>query len=253
MTSFWRVVNEVIRDSDVILEVLDVRFPEETRNREVEDKIEKINQKGIHKKIVFVLNKSDLLKEKFSDIKLNFQPYIFVSAKNNLGTTKLRELLKKEAKKRKTLIVGVLGYPNTGKSSLINALKQKKSAGVGSVPGFTRGLQKIRITKNIYLLDTPGVFAYKEKSEEKHTLINVKDYRKVKSPDIVAIEILEMAKTKNPNIITELYGVKLKDDPEETLKDIAKKFNWLQKGGKPNIDQTSRKIIQDWQRGKIIF
>lgn len=253
MVSFWRVVNEVIRDSDIILEVLDARFPEETRNKEVEDKVKKINAKGIDKKIVFILNKSDLLKERFSDIKLDFSPYIFVSAKSNLGTTKLRNLLKRELKNKKQLIVGIVGYPNTGKSSLINALKQKRSAGVASTPGFTRGLQKIRITKNIYLLDTPGVFPYKEKSEEKHALINVKDYRKVKDPEAIAIEILKKASEKDPGIIEELYKIKLKEDPEETLELIAIKFNWLQKGGKPNIDQTSRRIIHDWQRGKIII
>src|SRR3989344_378475 len=157
MVSFWRVVNEVIRDSDVVLEVLDARFPEETRNKEIEEKIKKINQKGIHKKLIYVLNKSDLVKEKFCNLEFDFSPYVFVSAKNNLGTTRLRSLLKEEARKKKPLIVGILGYPNTGKSSLINALKQKRSAGVGAAPGFTRGLQKIKISRDIYLLDTPGV------------------------------------------------------------------------------------------------
>ncbi len=253
MTSFWRVVNEVIRDSDVVLEVLDARFPEETRNKEVEDKIKKITDKGINKKLIFILNKSDLLKEKFSDIKFDFSPYIFISAKNNLGTTKLRSLLKEEARKKKPLIVGVLGYPNTGKSSLINVLKQKKSAGTGSVPGFTRGLQKIRISKDIYLLDTPGVFAYQEKDETKGALTNVKDYRKVKDPEAIVLQIIQKVMEKDPKIIESLYGVKAKGDPEEILGLIAKKFNWLIKGGKPNIDQTSRRIIQDWQRGKLII
>ncbi len=252
MTSFWKVVNRVIRDSDVIIEVLDARFPEETRNTEIEDKIKKINDKGVDKKLIFVLNKSDLLKQKFSDIKLDFEPCVFVSAKENLGTTKLRKLLNKFVKKGKPLIVGIVGYPNTGKSSVINVLKQKRSAGVGSVPGFTRGLQKIRITKNIYLLDTPGVFPYKEKTEEKHTLINVRDYRKVKDPDIIAAEILKQLTEKNPAAIEELYKIKPLEDSEKTLELIARKFNWLVKGGKPNIDQTARRIIMDWQRGKLI-
>lgn len=253
MVSFWRVVNQVIRDSDIILEVIDARFPEETRNKEIEDKIKKINQKGIDKKIIYVLNKSDLIKVKFEDIKLDFHPYVFISAKNNLGTTRLRNLLKNEAKKKKPLIVGVLGYPNTGKSSLINVLKQRKSAGIGSVPGFTRGLQKIRISKEIYLLDTPGVFAYKEKDETKGALTNVRDYRKVKDPELIALQILQKALENDPKIIEGLYNIKPSSDAEETLALIAKKFNWLLKGGKPNIDQTSRKIIQDWQRGKLII
>ncbi len=248
MVSFWRVVNEVIRDSDVILEILDARFPEETRNREIEEKIAKCK----NKKLIFILNKSDLLKVKFSEIEFDREPYVFVSSKENLGTTKLRNMLR-DLVKDKPLLVGVLGYPNTGKSSLINALKQKRSAGTGSMPGFTRGMQKIRIARDIYLIDTPGVFAYKEKDEEKHTLSNVKDYRKVKEPESIAIEILKKIIENNPHLIEELYKVKPRKDPEETLEIIAKKYNWLIKGGKPNIDQVSRKIIQDWQRGKLII
>ena len=248
MVSFWRVVNEVIRDSDIILEVLDARFPEETRNREIEEKIAKCR----NKKLIFILNKSDLVRERFSEVKFDREPYIFVSAKENLGTTRLRGMLRGLVK-NKPIIVGVVGYPNTGKSSLINVLKQKRSVRTSPNPGFTRALQKIRISKDIYLLDTPGVFAYKEKSEEKDALTNVKDYRKVKDPEAVALEILRIAKEKNPKIIEDLYKLKLKSDPEELLEEIARKLNWLIKGGKPNIDQTSRRIIQDWQRGKIII
>ncbi len=252
MTSFWRVVNEVIRDADVILEVLDARFPNETRNKEIEEKIAKCK----NKELIFILNKSDLISQRFSDIKLDFGPCIFVSATNNLGTTKLRGMLRnieRYPRERKELLVGVLGYPNTGKSSLINSLKQKKSAGTGSTPGFTRGLQKIRISKNIYLLDTPGVFPFMQKDEVRDALINVKDYRKVKDPEGVALGILEKAYKKDPKIIQDLYNIKAQEDNEETLILIAKRFNWLVKGGKPNIDQTARKIIQDWQRGKLII
>ena len=268
MPSFWEVVNEVIDEADVVLEILDARFPEETRNKEIENKL--IRK---HKKIIYILNKSDLLTEKFSSFKFDFEPYIFVSAKNNLGTTRLRSILKDLAREKENtytklktmvksklkevpLLVGVLGYPNTGKSSLINVMKQKKSALTSSTPGFTRGMQKIRIGKNIYLIDTPGVFAYKEykKSDDvMYTLANIKDYRKIKDPDTVAINILNRAIKNNPRIIEELYKIKPTEDAEETLELIAKKYNWLVKGGKPNIDQVSRKIIQDWQRGRLII
>lgn len=248
MVSFWRVVNEVIRDSDVVLEVLDARFPEETRNREVEEKTRFYN-----KKVIYILNKSDLLKERIDDIETKLEPHVFVSATKNLGTTKLRLLLRNYMPKDKPLMVGVVGYPNTGKSSLINVLKHKKSAKVSSTPGQTRGIQKIRISENIYLLDTPGVFAYKEKDEEKHSLMNVKDYRKIEHPESVALSILEKAYEKDPRVIEELYKVKPVEDSEQTLEMIAKRYKWLVKGGKPNLDLTSRKIIQDWQRGKLIL
>ena len=248
MTSFWRVVNEVIRDSDVILEVLDARFPEQTRNKEIEEKIAKCR----NKKLIFVLNKSDLLNVRFSEVKFDREPYVFVSAKENLGTTKLRRLLS-ECVKDKPIIVGVLGFPNTGKSSLINTLRHKKVSLTSPNPGFTRGMQKIKISKDIYLMDTPGVFSYGERNEKENALTNVKDYRKVKDPETVALEILRKVIESDPRLLEALYKVKPKEDPEETLELIAKKFNWIIKGGKPNIDQTARKIIQDWQRGKIIL
>ena len=54
--------------------------------------------------------------------------------------------------------VGVLGYPNTGKSSIINALKGRASAPTSPVSGYTKGMQWIRASKRMYLLDPPGVF-----------------------------------------------------------------------------------------------
>jgi len=63
MPSFWDVVNHVLDEADVILEVLDARFPEETRNKEIENKVIRNN-----KKIIYVLNKSDLIREKFTDL-----------------------------------------------------------------------------------------------------------------------------------------------------------------------------------------
>src|SRR3989338_6377193 len=245
MPSFWKVVKQVIEESDVLIEVLDARFPEETRNKEIEDKI-----KNRRKPLIYILNKSDLLKEKIKDIEIKLNPHIFVSAKDNLGTTKLRKLLL-DITEARPLTVGVLGYPNTGKSSLINCLKQRRSALTSHTPGFTKGMQKIRISRHIYLIDTPGVFPYLEKDEGKHALINVKDYRKLQDPESIAIKILDNAYEKNPKIIEELYKVKPKEDSEKTLELIARKFNWLIKKGNPNLDLTSRKIIQDWQRGKL--
>lgn len=248
--SFWDVVNDVIKTSDVVLEILDSRFIEETRNKEIE---EKVTRRG--KRIIFVLNKSDLLTIPFSEVKHSFieGEFVFVSAKDNLGTTILRSKIK-EAEKR-PLIVGVLGYPNTGKSSLINALKQKKSAKTAATAGFTRGLQKIKIDKDIYLLDTPGVIPYKEKDDVKHAVINIMSPSKIKNPEIIAAGLLEIAIKRNPKIIEMLYKTKYEEgeDLEDFLGRIAINLKWLKKKGMPNIDLVSRRIIEDWQRGKIIL
>ncbi|MBI5391880.1 hypothetical protein HZB00_02660 [Candidatus Woesearchaeota archaeon] len=89
MANFWRVVNAVIDHSDLIIEVLDARFPEASRNSEVEKKV--LRQ---HKQIIYVLNKSDLIRTPFKDIQLTFSPAVWVSAQKNLGTTQLRKLIR---------------------------------------------------------------------------------------------------------------------------------------------------------------
>ncbi len=247
MPAFWNVVNKVIDDADIIIEVLDARYPEESKNTEVE---RKVSRQG--KRIIYVLNKSDLVKKPFKQFGFEFETVVWVSALKNLGTTQLRSMLRQSSKKR-PLMVGILGYPNTGKSSLINCLKQRRSAGTSPKPGFTKGLQKIKIENGIYLLDTPGVIPFGEKEETRHALIAAIDPGKIKDPDLVAMHIISMFQTKDPIVFEEFYKVKFHEEPVETLELIAKKLNYLKKGGSPDIMRAARKIIEDWQRGKILL
>ena len=120
--SFIELVLEIIKTSDIILEVLDARLIEKTRNPDMEKII-----KNSNKKIIYVLNKADLAK--VSEIKKEFdlkqiEPYVWFSCVTDLGRKRLREKIKIEVAKMKIkdrdAQVGVIGYPNTGKSSLIN-------------------------------------------------------------------------------------------------------------------------------------
>jgi ribosome biogenesis GTPase A len=157
------IVKEVIRISDIVLEVLDARFIEQTRNKELEQMI-----LGMGKKIVFLINKADLidvqaLKDsgKLEDLK----PYVLFSCKTKMGRGDLRTRIKIEAKKEKQdkrTHVGIIGYPNTGKSSIINLLTGRRAAGTAAAAGFTKGIQKVRLVKGVLLLDTPGVMPEKE-------------------------------------------------------------------------------------------
>lgn len=87
-----------------------------------------------------------------------------------LGTTKaigsenLMNILKNYArvegsggKTKQQIIVGVVGFPNVGKSSIINSIKRSKAAPTGNTPGVTKSMQEIQIDKHIVLIDSPGV------------------------------------------------------------------------------------------------
>jgi ribosome biogenesis GTPase A len=229
----------VINRSDIILLVLDARFPEQTLNTELKDKT-------LDKPIIYVLNKSDLANKKvLMKFKNKHRNSIYISAKEHKGTS---ILLKKilEVSKGEKATVGVVGYPNTGKSSIINALKGRKSAGTSPHAGFTKGKQLVKITENIFLLDTPGVLPYLEKDKSKLGMIGAVDPTKMKDPDLAAMELIKNKK----NLICKYYDVK-ESSPEKILEKIAIKLNKLMKGGKPNIDETARMVLRDWQKGKI--
>jgi ribosome biogenesis GTPase A len=242
MTQFWKIVNEVIKESDIILEVLDARFPEESRNKEIEEKIRREE-----KKILYVINKCDLVSKKTMEMwKKKLKPSIFVSSKKMLGTTMLRHKIIEIVKKEK-ITVGIVGYPNTGKSSIINALKGKRSAPVSSVSGHTKGLQKIKIDNRIKIIDTPGVISFREEDDVKHALIGTKNFSRIKDPELVAMRIIELKK----DLIEVFYNLPLSEDIENALEEIALKLNLLKKGNVPDTKRAAERIIKDWQTGKI--
>ncbi|MBS3116876.1 50S ribosome-binding GTPase [Candidatus Woesearchaeota archaeon] len=241
MAQFWEHVNKVIEEADIIIEVLDARMIEETRHAEIEEKVRRSR-----KKILYVINKCDLVpKEKMEVAKRELVPSVFISSREHLGTTLLKKKIL-EMSRGEPVVVGILGYPNVGKSSLINALAGRRKAPTSAESGFTKGLLRVRVDKKIVLLDTPGVFPRNEKDLAKYGKIGAIDYSKIKNPEYVVLELLEEAKKKIQNYF-EVY----ENDPEELLEKIAFKLNKLQKGGKPDTEATARFILKEWQIGKI--
>jgi hypothetical protein len=241
MTNYWRLVNEVIREADVLLLILDARFPKETRNAELESKIRRLD-----KKLIFVLNKSDMIgKEQARILKKNYSPCVFVAAARKLGGTVLMNKIL-EVSQGGSPLVGVLGYPNVGKSSVINLLKGRASAPVSSVAGHTRGLQVIKVRGKIRMIDTPGVLAYKETDMQKKIIIGAANPHQVKEPEIHAIRLL----ASYPELFSEYYGVEIKED-YDTLEMIALNKGILKKGGMPDTLRMATQILYDWQKGKV--
>jgi len=241
MVRFWKVVNEVLKKSDIILEVVDARYPDLSRNIEIEGKM-----KSAKKDMIIIFNKSDLVPMRKRIKPKDVKYCVYTSATKNLGTSKLRNMIRKLSKKDEVTTLGIVGYPNSGKSSLINVLRQKKVAKTSSTAGYTKGIQKIRLSQGVYLLDTPGVYAYREKDEWKLVLIGAKSCNTVKDPETVAMMLLGMVKRK---AFRETYGINYKVDVDELIDNLAEKLKYYSKGKLLNRDKTCRKIIRDWQAG----
>ncbi len=243
------LLERVIEISDIVLEILDARFPKEMQNKDIE---KLVREKG--KKIIYVLNKSDLTLKR--DQRLN--PRVFVSCKNKKGISELRNKIKIEAAKiKKTedydrVQIGVIGYPNTGKSSLINLLIGKASAKIGSEAGFTKGIQKLRLTKDILLLDSPGVISAEEYSmtnEEKiarHVKVGGRSHNQIKDPEFALNEIMK----SNQKELETFYKINFKN-AEDLIEKIGKRKGFLKKGGEVNSDRTARAVLKDWQLGNV--
>ncbi len=249
MANFWNIVNNVIKESDVLLEILDSRVPELTRNIEVEDKVKRAG-----KRLILVLNKTDLIGQEVAEKKkkelAKEYPVVFVSTKEHHGTKLLREAILSRTDKNE-VIVGVLGYPNTGKSSVINVLKGRKAASTSSHAGHTRSLQKIRVTNRILMLDTPGVVPFLEKDETKHVLVGSIMFSECENPELAAYEIIKYCNGINRKIIPSFYSIDETEDMELLLEKIAQKRNILAKGGVLDTERAARLVIQNWQSGKI--
>jgi len=237
----WDLVISSIKESDLVLEVIDARAAKETRSEKLEKLIETLG-----KKLIIVVNKSDLVPNEFDkklrdDIKKSYD-VVSVSTKERKGTGFLKGAMKKYNPKN----VSVVGYPNTGKSSLVNMLSRSSGAKTSSVPGYTRTVQWIRISDSIKLLDTPGVIP----SDERFSVFtgSVRP-EKLKNPQQEAFMLISKIKAAEGSNIEAIYKIPL-NDPENYLEEFAKKRNYLMKGGF-DADRAARQIILDWNTGKL--
>jgi len=282
------VAKDVIRISDIILEVLDARYIEETRNKDIEEAILKES-----KKIIYVLNKADLVNIANVKRKLpkDMKPFVFVSATTLFGAKDLRARIKIEAKKidlSKVVIrskkagtkertldesarrvhVGIIGYPNAGKSSIINVIARRGAVGTSKQAGYTKGLQKIKMSDEILVLDTPGVIQESKYSTDKKSRISedakigARTYSDVKDPEDVVYYLMtyDIKKDKEGNIVKDsvtakkiesFYKINAKGESDILIETLGQKMNFLQKKGIIDTDRTARLILRDWQEGKI--
>jgi nuclear GTP-binding protein len=249
MSQFWEIINEVISDGNLILEVLDARDPEGTRSK----RIEKLIAEQTDKALILVLNKIDLVPKdvivKWRNVLQREHPTLAISAKRGFERT-LRLLRKKIIQLAPSLpaYVAIVGYSNVGKSTIINGLKRSKIVGTSPQAGFTRGKQFINLTKDIRLIDSPGIIPI-EGDELDLALKAALTPEKINNVEAVVREI--MKRTGN-SALSKKYNIEF-TGIDDLFEEVAKRYGRLLTGGIPDTYEAAKIIIRDWQRGRIKY
>lgn len=150
---------------------------------------------------------------------------------------------------RKQISVGFIGYPNTGKSSIINTLRKKKVCTVAPIPGETKVWQYITLMKRIYLIDCPGVVPPSNNATEEDILLRgVVRVENVENPEQYIPAILKKTQQRH---IERTYEIKGFTDATEFLSILARKGGRLLKGGEPDVNSVAKMVINDFLRGKL--
>ncbi len=241
------MVKRVVKDSDIVLIILDARMPGLSRNRIL------LKMIRFHKKkYIYVFNKIDLVSEVYlKGLKKDFEDAYFVSGSKNIGLKKLKtELLIRSKRMKKDVIIGVVGYPNVGKSAIINALAKRAKAKVARVAGTTKGLQLIK-AGGLKILDSPGVVPF-EDNEIKLGILGAKNPEKIKNIGKVVFALIKSFIKGHRKGLGKHYGIDISGKEEyEILLEIGKKRGFLLKKGVIDENRTSLAILRDWQRGKL--
>lgn len=174
------------------------------------------------------------------------------SITNSFGKGSLINLLRQFSalhSDRKQISVGFIGYPNVGKSSIINTLRKKKVCNVAPIPGETKVWQYITLMKKIFLIDCPGIVPPSSKDSETDILFRgVVRVEHVSNPEQFIPAMLERCK---PQHLERTYEISGWTSAGEFLEMIARKHGRLLKGGEPDETGVAKLVLNDFNRGKI--
>jgi nuclear GTP-binding protein len=173
-----------------------------------------------------------------------------MDSSKTMGADALMNMVKNYMRSEGPMTIGVIGYPNVGKSSIINSLKRNRAVGVSSRPGYTKHLQEVELEKKLKIIDCPGVI-FNATDEPSKALLNVARIESLNDPLPAVQGILDKT---GPHILAELYGIDEGwPDIMGFLGSIARKRGKYIRTGVPNFDGVSRMVLQDWVTGRIPY
>lgn len=252
----WGELYKVIDSSDVVIQVLDARDPQGTRCHHLE---KHLKEHCKHKHMILLLNKCDLtppwvtkgwlrvLSREYPT--LAFHASINKSYGKNSLLSVLRQFSRLKSDKQ-AISVGFVGYPNVGKSSVINTLRTKNVCKVAPIPGETKVWQYITLTKKIFLIDCPGVVYG---SSDTETDIVLKGVVRVTNLHDATEHIGEVLNRVKKEHLERAYKIKEWVDEYDFLLQLCKLSGKLLRGGEPDLTTAAKMVLHDWQRGKIPF
>lgn len=261
MTKAMRMMEECIPLVDGVMLVLDARAPAATFNK-------KLKKLFGAKPILYILNKSDLADPAKTDAFLSEiakcgAPALACSAANASAASKkisamagalMRERRERDAAKgiARPLRFMVAGIPNTGKSTVINAMCGQKRAVTGNKAGVTRGKQWIRFA-GFELLDTPGTMppAFDDQALARHLAYIGSINDDILNIYEIALSLLEELSGEYAHLLRARYGAEDFSSPHALLEGVCRRRGIILRGGEADLERGARALIDDFRKGRL--
>ena len=264
MTKAKRAMKEDIKLIDLIIELVDARVPLSSRNPD-------IDELGAGKARMVLLNKSDLADDRLNEQWIRYFSekgfhVLKVNCKSGAGLKQINATVQEACKEKierdrrrgilnRPVRAMVVGIPNVGKSTFINAFAGKACAKTGNKPGVTKGNQWIRLNKTLELLDTPGILWPKFEDQQ----VGLKlAFTGAINDDILDAQTLATAfinhmMVVNPDCIRKRYNIEFDTiaEPHDVLRQIAEARGFKLKGDEPDLERASKILMDEYRGGKL--
>ena len=262
MTKAKRMMQENIKLIDLIIELVDARIPISSRNPD-------IDELGKGKARIVLLNKADLADPMYnkqwityfegqgaSVLEMNSKTGAGVKSIQGLVQEACREKIERDRKRgiiNRPIRAMVVGIPNVGKSTFINAFAGKACAKTGNKPGVTKGKQWIKLNKNLELLDTPGILWPKFEDQQvgmKLAFIGSMN-DEIIIMDELACDLIRSLTNLYPQMLTDRYEITLQNEAIEVLRCIAESRKCYVRGEQLDLEKAAAILIDDFRSGRL--
>ena len=262
MTKAKRMMQENIKLIDLVIELVDARVPMSSRNPD-------IDELGKNKARLILLNKSDLAEDKWNDawseyfrekgfsvVKVNSKKGGGIKSINGVIQEACKEKIERDRKRgilNRPVRAMVVGIPNVGKSTFINAYAGRACAKTGNKPGVTKGKQWIRLNKGLELLDTPGILwpKFEDQQVGLHLAMIGSINDEILNVEELALSVIDYLTAEYPGTLEKRFGFEGMTDRVEILGEIARVRGCLKKGNELDYEKAARLLMDDFRSGKL--